>query len=231
MLRAKYSIQNLFSIGTLYRMCSLQNVFSIECVPYRVGEMLYRMCSLQNVFSIDSTKWVLSICMLSIECVLCSSCSLQFVFSIDNAKQYSLQNLFSIECALCRMYSLQNVFSIECVLYRMCSLQNVFFIECVLYIEGEMLQMDILFSVFTQMGEKIEVFSSLYTIFVQEQERPLESKFSRSKAIIESTHLARSIKCARQSEPNREHMLTLEAFCTANREQILLRTSSIENTC
>ena len=27
----------------LYRMCSLQNVFSVECV-------IYRMCSLQNVF-------------------------------------------------------------------------------------------------------------------------------------------------------------------------------------
>ena len=32
-------------------MCSLQNVFSIECVLYRI--FLYKMCSLKNVFYTD----------------------------------------------------------------------------------------------------------------------------------------------------------------------------------
>ena len=52
----------LASLSLAGRMCSLQNVFSIECV-------LYRLCSLYNVFST--------------ECVLYRMCPLQNVSSIE----------------------------------------------------------------------------------------------------------------------------------------------------
>ena len=59
-------------------MCSLQNMFSTECV-------LYKMSSLQNVFWMKCVYIMLSLAWIwiSVECALYRMCSLYSVFSIQ----------------------------------------------------------------------------------------------------------------------------------------------------
>ena len=115
---------------SLYRMCSLQNVFCIECV-------LYRMCA----------------------CVRCADCILggahpHHIYSILCPTESCRQNAFCTECVLYRMCSVQNVIafwegrthtifihccvpqraSTECVLYRtlyVCARHTIFIHCCV----------------------------------------------------------------------------------------------------
>ena len=102
------------------RMCSLQTVFSLECVLVSMCSLVDGMCSLQNRMCSRQHR----MCSLSIECVL----FLQNVFLIA-------QNVFSRgwngagRAKYVRYTQVaQNVFSY----YRMCSLA----IECVVLLPG-----------------------------------------------------------------------------------------------
>jgi len=90
-----HSLQNVSSTHTLYyRMCSLQNVFSTECVL--TACILYRMCPL-HIPCISSMR--------SLQNVFSIVCSLQNVFSTECV----LYSVFSTECVLYRMCSPQDV--------------------------------------------------------------------------------------------------------------------------